>query len=173
MLRTKSSLALSVAVMLLAVTGCTNDNLDDGGSADVVLEIETLENPPVTATLDSTTGFCTFTVSDWRFGARNLPKNELAGESGFNDISMTQVTITYDWINPALSTPTRVIGLGGIIVPVNGTASLELQPISFDDLAGVIPGSTANLTMRFDGVTVEGSAVWQIVGRQLFIEGCI
>ena len=53
MLRTKSSLTLSVVVMLLAVTGCTNDNLDDGGSADVVLEIETLENPPVTATLDS------------------------------------------------------------------------------------------------------------------------
>ena len=172
MLRTKTCLALSVAVLLLAVTGCTNDDLDDSGSADVVLEIETLENPPVSATLDSTSGACIFQVSDWRFGARNLPKNDLAGESGFNDISMTQVTITYQWIGGAV-TPQRVVGLGGIIIPVNGTASLELQPIAFDDLNGGLQGSTANLTMLFEGVTVEGSRVSQTVGRQLFIEGCI
>ena len=45
--------------LLLATTGslvsCTNDSLDDGSGPDVVLEVTTLENQPVTATEDETT----------------------------------------------------------------------------------------------------------------------
>lgn len=75
MLRSKSFKILPLVLLLLAGTACTNDALDDGGSADVVLEVESLENPAVTASLDATTGFCTFTVNTWKFGARALPKN--------------------------------------------------------------------------------------------------
>jgi hypothetical protein len=172
MLRSKPYLLISFVALALMTAACTSDNLDDGGSADVVLEIESLENPAITATLDSTTGFCNFTITDWSFGAINLPKNTLALESGFNDISLTSVTITYDWVNPALSTPMRVIGLGGIVVPVGESATLEFLPMNFDDLNADFLSSSAGLTMRFEGRTVEGSHVQQTVLRQLNIEGC-
>lgn len=173
MLRSKSYLLIPFVALALVTTACTNDNLDDGGSADVVLEIESLDNPPITATLNTTTGLCTFTIKDWSFGAINLPKNELALESGFNDISLTSVTIAYAWVDPLLSTPTRVVGLGGIVVPVGETATLEFSPMTFDDLSVAFQSSSASLTMLFEGRTVEGSTVRRTVLRQLNVSSCV
>jgi len=170
-IRKRSLLLLPLALLAVA---CTNDALDDGGSPDVVLEVKALENPPVTASLDRTTGVCTFTVEDWSFDALNLAKNETAeGSSPFNDITLTTVTIEYNWIDTAVSTPTRVFGLGGVVVPVGGNANLTFQPIAFDDLSIALSSHTANLTMIFEAVTVEGSHLRTTVGRQLSVESCI
>jgi hypothetical protein len=162
-----------LAVTLLLVGGCTNDSLDNGSSADVVLEVEMLENPPVNAALDQTTGVCTFTVEDWRFSAFNLPKNTVTEDSSpYNDISMISVTVGYLWVNGALATPTRTFGLGGVAIPVGETAEVTFQPIALDDLSIAYAGSTANLDLTFHARTTEGTDIITRVARALTINSC-
>jgi hypothetical protein len=153
--------------------GCTNDALDDGDGPDVVLQVEALDNPPVTASLDQTTGICTFTVTDWNYNGKVLAKNSKAEDSSpFNDVSMVGVTVEYNWIDGAVNTPTRTFGLGGIVIPVGGSSQIVFQPIAFDDLDLSISGKTCNLVLTFEGVTVEGTRIRSTVGRQLTVETC-
>lgn len=69
-------------------------------------------------------------------------------------------------------TPTRLVGLGGVVVPVGETAQVEFSPIAFDDLSLALSSSTANLTMTFDAITIEGTRITQVVLRQLHVEAC-
>jgi hypothetical protein len=162
-----------LAAVLLVTASCTSDALDDGGSADVVLEIISLENPAVTAQQAGAGGLCTLQVEDWTASAQAVPKNSLAGSSPFNDLTLHTVTITYNWIDPGITTPTRVVGLGDATIPTAGVNSVTFAPISFDDLDIGLQGHTANLVMVFDATTVEGSAVRATVQRQLFVEVCV
>lgn len=165
---------LLLATLLIGTVSCTSDALDDGDSADVVLEIQVFDAPAVSASLDQMTMVCTFTVNDWQVSFENLPKNGSAeGSSPFNDIVMQDVTVTYGWINTALSTPARTIGLGSVAVPVGEQIQGNFSPIAFDDLSFAVSGSTANLTMLFRGITVEGTQLFLSVSKQLNIEGCI
>lgn len=165
---------LLLATFLIAGVSCTSDALDDGDSADVVLEIQVFDAPAVTASLDQMTMLCTFTVNDWQVSFENLPKNGSAdGSSPFNDIVMQDVTVTYNWINTALSTPARTIGLGGVAVPVGEQIQATFSPIAFNDLTLAVSGSTADLTMLFRGVTIEGTQMFLSVSKQLNIEACI
>lgn len=186
----------TLALVVLLAFACTNDSLDDGDSPDVVLEIGSLDNSPVTAAVsqglcagDGTTacaadaecalvggpclGGCTLEVVDWTGTASNVPLNALAGSSPFNDIILESVTIVYDWIDDAASTPTRVVGLGSVTVPAGGSNTFSFAPISFQDLTGV-EGLTANLALTFNARTVEGERVTVVddAPRQLFVEAC-
>jgi hypothetical protein len=59
MLSKNSWKTFSLVAVLLVAAGCTNDGLDDGSSADVILEIVSLDNTPVTANLTtSAQGTC-------------------------------------------------------------------------------------------------------------------
>lgn len=164
--------------LLLAATACTNDALDDGSSADVVLEIQDLTAQPVTASTDTGGGGgCSLEVQDWTGTALNVPVSALAGNlsSPFNDILLESVTISYDWDldgipDPGI-TPTSVVGLGGITVPAGGSATFAFAPISFQEVLPVA-GQTANLTLDFRGRTVEGEVVHRTALRQLFVEDC-
>ena len=65
MFRRKYLVIATLAALLTVAGGCTGDTLDDGGGADVIMQILVLDNPPVTASLDEATSSCTFTVEDW------------------------------------------------------------------------------------------------------------
>ena len=46
------------------------------------------------------------------------------------------------------------------------------RPIAFDDLSPAYQGSTANLTLTFNAITVEGSQITGVSFRTLLIEQC-
>jgi hypothetical protein len=191
-----------IAVLAAGAGSCTNDSLDDGGSADVVLEVLSLENPAVTGEA-AQSGFCSldgsvactttadcagaippaglceaecvgFVVQEWSATLGNAPKNVLAGgdSTPFNDVTLESVTITYSWLDPAVSTPTRTVGLGNVTIPTDGTSSVTFAPIAFDDLSLSLEGHTANLSLVFRAKTVEGTRITDTVSRQLFVEAC-
>jgi hypothetical protein len=199
MLRPKPWLMIPLAAVIVLAASCTGNDVDDGDSADVVLEVETLENPPVTGQLTNTSSFCSLTgvpcstgddcgvnevcqqgqvceltVEDWRAPLAAFPKSGVAVDSiPFNDVIINSITVTYS--NPAwpIDGQTRVIGVGGIAVPVGDTAEVTFSPISFDDLdPDTMEGTTADLVMVFNAITVEGTAINLTVLRQLFIETC-
>ena len=185
-------------VMTLVAMSCTNDELDDGDGADVIMLIESLTNPVVTAqTSSGTSGACnnsgtfcildsdcspgdfcvippvgcTLEVVDWSATVRNSPKNSVA-TGPFNDIVLQDVTITYAWLGGAV-TPAAAVGLGNATVATNETADVTFAPISFDALAASgVSGATANLTLTFRGRTVEGTTITTTATRQLFVETC-
>jgi len=171
MLKSKKYLMPLLAAVLLVTASCTNDALDNGSGPDVILEVVSLENPPVTAQQAQQGGLCTLLVEDWTASVQAAPKNPLAIPP-FNDLVLHTVTVMYEWIDPGLSTPTRVIGLGDTTVPAGGIAAVTFAPIAFDDLTAAQQGHTANLTLVFDASTVEGSGVRATVQRQLFVEVC-
>jgi hypothetical protein len=164
-----------MAASLLAAAGCTNDFLDDGSSADVVIEVAALTNPPVTAQQAEGGVGCTLEVVDWVATIANQPKNELAGGESipFNDVVMFTVTISYSWVSGGISTPTRVVGLGNVTIPAAGTNDVTFAPIAFDDLTLATLGRTCDLTLTFEARTVEGTRITKTVQRQLFVEACV
>jgi hypothetical protein len=162
---------LFLALAFVAAGGCSHDGLDDGDSADVVMEIRTMETQPITAAQSQGGGGCTFTIVEWTATVANVPKSELAGpdSSPFNDIIVDSVTITYEWLNPAFGTVTRVKGLAGTI-PADETGSISFSPIEPEDIPS--DGVSANLTMLFQGHTVENESVSATAGATLIVNSC-
>ncbi len=195
----KSLLAVLGLFLVLAVGSCTSDSLDDGDTADVILEILSFENPAVTAQRQqSTQGSCsvsgnlcdsnadcaqtevclrtqecTLEVQDWSANIQNSPKNALAS-GPFNDVVMTTVNVSYQWVNPVIFTPDRVIGLGNVVIPSMSANQITFPPITSDDLNAnpAIEGATATLTLTFNGRTIEGTSISQTAIRQLVVEVC-
>ncbi len=199
MIRWKSwALSLVVLVVLIAAGACTNDSLDDGDSADVVLEIIQLEAQPVTAAAQQGSGTCSFsggqctvsadcpiaesctgttgcqlTAEEWSYTVANLPKNSVGITQPFNDVVMNSVEITYAWQIPGPPTGPATVGLGGVAIPVNGTGNIKFFPISSAALvAGGVEGNTADMTMVFQGRTVDGTGVTGVSLAQLNVESC-
>lgn len=191
----KALLMIPMAAVLLLAGACTNNGLDNGDSADVILEIVGFTTPPVTATTN-TTGFCsattaiactddadcpglevcniggcTLTVVDWTVAMSNVPKNSL-GIGPTNDIAMIDVAISYGF--PSVGNPApRTFGLGGQVIPSEGSSSLTFQPIALQDLDPSLEATTGALTMTFRGQTLEGTNVSLVVGRDLTVEQCL
>ena len=199
MMRWKSwALSLVVLVVLVAAGSCTSDSLDDGNSADVVLEIVSLTTRPVTAAAQQGSGSCSFsggpctvssdcpfgeactgatgcvlTAVEWTFTVENLPKNSVGVTQPYNDVVMNTVDITYVWQTAGPTTPLRTVGLGGVAIPVNGSGTVKFFPISAADLgAGGVDGNTADLTLVFRGRTVDGTGVTGVSLAQLNVQTC-
>lgn len=174
MFRRKYLVIATLAALLTVAGACTSDTLDNGGGADVIMEILVLDNPPVTATLDEATQVCTFTIEDWNVDIANEPKNALA-LAPFNDLVLIRVVINYTWLSGpggGLSTPQRIVGLGGVTIPAATSGQVTFSPIAFDDLSLANAGRTANLILTFEARTVEGTPVSRTVLRQLNVEAC-
>jgi hypothetical protein len=190
---------LALALIVVVAGACTSDNLDDGDSADVVLEVLSLDPTAVTAQPETGTGSCSFsgaqctvnsdcplgesctgatgcqlTVEDWQITFQALPKNAVATTSPYNDVVMQNVEITYTWQIPGPAIPGQSVGLNGITVPVNGQAQASFQPISAAAVANdpTLEGNTADMVMVFRGRTVDGSGVSVVAQGQLNIERC-
>lgn len=193
----KSWLILSLAAVFLVAGGCTNDQLDDGDSADVILQVVSVDARPVTANqttaaqgtctnsgilcqssaecgLDEAcvrASICLFEVEEWSIVLQAAPKNPLAVPP-YNDVAMENVVISYRWPGTALTTPTRTFGLAGTTIPADGTNAVKFFPITGQDLQTLDQGITGNLTMTFSGRTVEGTTVSGTIGADLYIETC-
>ena len=190
----KALLMIPVAGALLLAAACTGNILDDGDSADVILSVVGFTTPPITATVN-TTGFCststaiactdnadcpiaeiciiggcTLTVVDWTFTMGNDPKNALV-TAPTNNIAMIDVTIAYGGLAPAVMPAT--FGLGGLVIPVDGTAPVIFPPMRLQDLAAGHEGTTAQLVLTFQAVTLEGTPISMTVGRDLGIDVCL
>jgi hypothetical protein len=166
-----ASLALAVGLILIGLTGCTGNSLDDADAAHVVPSLLSFDSPAVTADT-ATGGGCLLTVIDWSVSLSADPINSLAG-SPFNDIVMVSADMIYVWDNPALITPPRSIGLGSVSIPVLATASITFSPIGFTDL--LVPGfdgESAVVNVTFRGQTVEGTPVTLQTSKQLLVESC-
>lgn len=168
-------LTVAAALLVVGFAGCNSTNLDDGDSADVVLEVNTMTGSPITSQPDNLTGGCVFTIQDWSATLANKPKNSLAVTSPFNDIRLIALDISYAWANPAVAgvTNPRTFAMAGTI-PANGTASVTFTPIALGDLDLSKEGQTADLVMVFRGRTVDGFDVSApVYGKQLNVNSCI
>ena len=191
----KTILMIPVAAVLLLAGACTGNGLDDGSSAQVVLEIVSFTTPPVTAATN-TAGFCsattaiactgdadcplnevcniggcTLTVVDWTVAFSNVPKNSLAAAPA-NDIAMIDVTISYSFPGAGNPAP-RTFGLGGQVITTGGTGSIAFPPIALQDLDATLVSSTGGVLMTFRGQTQEGTMVVLTVARDLTVEECV
>jgi hypothetical protein len=201
MWRWKSSALCLLSLVLIVVAGaCTSDDLDDGDSAGVVLQVLSLEPQAVTAQAQQGSGVCSLsggqctvasdcplageactgttgcqlTVEEWDASLQALPKNSVAITSPFNDVVMNNIVIDYTWQIAGPGVVTQTIGLNGVTVPVNGQANVTFFPISAAAVSTdpAIEGNTADLIMRFNGVTVEGRGVSVVTQGQLNVESC-
>ena len=164
---TRLSLVLALSAGML---GC-NSVLDDGDGPNVVLTVEQMTIPIVTAAINQTTLLCVFTVTDATATLKNQPKSAVAGESPFNDVVMESVTISYVWDDPALVTAPRTFPLGGT-VSAGGTGTVMFPPIASGDLTPAFEGHTAGLTMVFSGRLVDGTPVTAAGGGSLTVNFC-
>ena len=164
---------LLAAAAVVALPACNGTNLDDGDSANVVLEVGTVTISPIQGQIDQTTGVCTFTITDATAQLLNKPKNEYASSSPFNDIRYLSVTIDWTWDSALVSpTPQRTLLLPGT-VPANGTFTTSFTPIMLGDLTADKEGHSANMYMTFRGETVDGYDVTALaLGKTLSIGSC-
>lgn len=175
MMNRKSWMTPVVAAALLFAAACTGNSLDDSSAPDVFLEIETFDNPAITA--QATEGTCVLEVVSWSATIAVVSKNELATPP-FNDVVMEEVILEYyapdDFDFATLLFGPRRVMLGDVVIPTGASNAITFEPISFDDLGTYAgPGSTLNLLVTFVGRTIEGTSVRVSAGRQLFIENCV
>jgi len=188
---------LLLAVVLLAATACTENDLDES-EASVVLEILGISNPEVQGDTggagqctgdpsipcldnqicaDNQAGTCDFpdalcTVTDWTVSVANQPLNDAGLESPFNDIVVISVIISYFNLDGSNYAPDRTVPIGATI-RAGSIGTMTFAPIAFDDIS--TDNTTVNLILAFDAVTVSGEDVEVAGGNgaQLFIEDCI
>ena len=101
-----AALALSVGLIMVGLTGCTGNSIDDAGAANVVLEVLSFDSPAVTGSV-APGGGCAFTVTEWDVNLSAVPINSLVG-TPFNDVVMISVDMVYVWDNGILVTPPAV-----------------------------------------------------------------
>lgn len=164
--------------LLVPALSCTNDALDDGGSADVVLVVQTIPAIPAVTATEVAPGVCAFTVSSTSVTLQSTPKNSVVVSAPLNEIVMETVTISYNWpssppVPDAPPTPTRTLVIGGRI-PVGASNTVSFPPILLQDLRTGHEGHTAILTMVFRGHTVEGAPVEaRGEGAELSVNSCV
>jgi hypothetical protein len=159
-----------VLVAGLLTAGCASNAIDDPDSPNVVVTVQTLTIPPITAAEDpNNAGLCLFTIADATATLRSQPKSEPADNSPFNDTVMESVTIVYTWDDGTPMSP-ATFGISGT-VPVGGTASVLFPAVAGGSLTSALAGHTASLALTFRGQTVSGDDVVIPTGGSLTITG--
>lgn len=198
MLTSKQILTTLAVAGVLLCASCAGNGLDDGDSADVILEIEQMQTSAVTANPQTGTGTCSISGSgctinadcplvgeqcqgasgcelqanEWTATFRNEPKNSVA-DVPFNDIVLSTVDITYTWQNAVTGVDFRSIGLNGVTIQIGESAQTRFFPITSADLLNpAVEGNSASMAMNFRGRTIEGSNVSHPASALLFIEDC-
>jgi hypothetical protein len=169
--RNRILVAVAAALAIVSFAPGCNSNIDSASGPDVVMLVENMNIPPVTAATDATSGACTFTITNANATFKNKPKNSLASTSPFNDIVLQDVTVYYDWGGSSGATGTpSVFGVGGS-VPADGSSTAQF---AVADVAAVLghAGETAAMTMTFHGNTVAGDAVSVTTGGSLIVNNC-
>ena len=162
-------IALMLAIGMLTAA-CASNDLDDPDSPNVVVTVQTLTVPPITAAEDpNNAGVCLFTIADATATLRSQPKSDPADNSPFNDTVMTSVEISYSWDDGTPMAP-AAFGISGTI-PVGGTGSILFPPVAGGSLTAALASHTASLDLVFRGHTVSGDEVVVPTGGSLTITG--
>lgn len=166
-------LVIGTTVLLLATLGCSSSGLDDGTSANVVLEVDQLQLSIVTSTYEPLQGVCVFQITESTAQLSNLPKSESAVTSPFNDILITRMTLSYEWDDGFPSDD--YVTSPRVVIPANGSNTvtfLAADPALF--LPGAArDGHTAEVTILFEGEVTDGSKVQALGGGALFVNSCL
>ena len=170
----RTFLILVMTVVLVAMGACSDGGFDDGSNADVLLQVATVDVPPITATLDPLNpGGCTFTVTEALATLDNVPKTEFEVVTPANDILITRLTITYAWDDGVVTPP--FVTSPRITIPTDSTGTVTFLAIPLDDLINAaVPrdGHSAEMTIVFDGVTESSDNVQALSGAALIVNSC-
>lgn len=166
----RKALTLLAAGLLLMTASCTGNSLDDGDSANVVLQVAQIEMVPITCTVVG--GLDTFTITEATATLNNVPKTEDAITSPFNDILVESLTISYDWDDGFAMAPfTTTVR---VVVPANGANTVEYLPMTLQTLLNSArDGHSAEVTIEFRGHAEDGEAVFARGGGPLVVERCV
>lgn len=168
----KGLLTWACAALLVVAVSCTGNALDDGGSANVVLQVQEVTIPPVQSQPDPVGGGCVFLLTEATATLNNVPKSDFEEGSPFADIIITSLTISYVWDDPAITTPPYTTS-ERVVIPVDGTNQVKFLAIPLTELDVTKEGHSAELTMLFRGHTEAGSAVEAVGGGVLIVNSCI
>jgi len=171
---TKKLLLFATALLVVLAASCSDSGLDDGSSANVVLEVDQVTLTIITSTWDPLSSVCVFQITDSTATLSNIPKSESAVTSPFNDILIDRLTISYDW-DDGLAMPTYVTSPRWV-VPAEGSNQIRFLPVQLAEFLSAVPsreGHSAELTLLFDGEVADGSRVQAVAGGALFVNSCI
>jgi hypothetical protein len=125
-------------------------DIDDGDSADVMLQIsERVIIPPVSAAA-SAGGSCLYTMTEATAQLKNTAKSDIVGDSALQAIQVDAVVISFD---PVFDAGDRRVPLGVTIEP-GTTKSVGFYPY---DLSTFVPdpnGQVVDVYLRFEGHTL-------------------
>ncbi len=129
----RSLVTLGIAGLALVGLSCTNNEIDDGDSADVFLEVTAFNAPPGDGRhRRETTGICTLTLTNATATFANKRKADLVGSTPLQDIIVETVDIVYQWDDGYAMDP-RTFYLG-VTVPVAGSGSAQFPVFAVGDL---------------------------------------
>jgi len=170
----RNLLLFVTAMLVVLAASCSTSGLDDGTSANVVLEVDQVQLSIITSTYDPLNAVCVFQIADSTASLSNIPKSENAITQPFNDILIDRLVITYRWddnlLMPAFVTSPRVV------IPAGGTNQVKFLPVQLAEFLAADPsreGHSAEVTLLFEGEVVDGSRVQAVGGGSLFVNSCI
>jgi len=180
-----------LVIVLLATAACTESDLDDPDTGNVVLQVLGINNPAITGGFgvctntvpavsclaDSdcpaleicnvgTDAFCT--VTEWTAQLQNTPKTAQATTSPFNDVFIANATIFYSWPDGTEFSRTKTISA---TIKAGNTGSVSFFPISQGDIVSL--GTTVDLRVVFNAEILDGTDITAEGGADLFIENCV
>ena len=170
----KKLLLFGTALLVLLAASCADNGIDDGSSANVVLEVDQVTLAVITSTYDPLNAVCVFQITDSTATLSNLPKSEEAVTSPFNDILIDQLIISYRW-DDGLAMPNYVTS-PRVVIPADSSNQVRFLPVQLAEFLSAVPsreGHSAELTLTFQGEVGDGSRVQAVAGGALFVNSCI
>ena len=167
----RTLLILAASLLLATAVACTSGDYDSGESPDVVLQVQTMTVPPITATLDAVTQTCTFEVTLSTASIENTPKTTGVSFSPANDVLITSLVITYqldDGFNmaPYVTSPR-------VSIPAGSSGAVQFLAAPLAELLGTgRDGHSAEMTILFSGVTEANENVQTTGGAALVVNSC-
>jgi hypothetical protein len=162
------------AVLLVMTVACSSSGLDDGSSANVVIEVDTVELEIITSTFDPLNAVCVFEITESTATLSNIPKSGSAITEPFNDVLINQMIISYEWDDGYVMDP--YVTFPRVVIPANGSNDVKFLAVKLADFLAAAPsrdGHSAEVHLLFNGEVADGNTVQAVGGGALFVNSCI
>lgn len=158
-----------LAALALTAGACMSGDINDGDSADVMLQLSDRIILPAVTGADNGSGGCTYVVTEATATLKNVPKSDIVGSTPLQAIQLESVNITYQGI--AFSP--RSIPLGVVIDP-GVTKTVGFFPFDPAELNLVpLTGANVSVFVQFVGRTVGGDTVVATGGASGLFNTCL